>query len=80
MPRGPRHYRKKDKNLSPREIEIIDSVMGGATTADELADQLCIEVLTVRCHLRHIYGKTGARNLADLVLWRIKQGEICGNT
>jgi LuxR family maltose regulon positive regulatory protein len=54
------------ESLSPRELEILRLVAGGATNRD-VADALVITVGTVKSHLNRIMGKLGARNRVEAV-------------
>ncbi len=52
--------------LTAREIDIMGKVAIGFSNED-LADQLCLSVHTVRFHLRNIYSKLGAHNRTQAV-------------
>ena len=54
------------ESLSPRELEILGLIAGGATNRD-VADTLVITVGTVKSHLNRIMGKLGARNRTEAV-------------
>lgn len=54
--------------LTEREIEVVLAVMEGHTTAKELSRAVGIAQPTVNNYLYQIYGKSGARNLAQVVL------------
>jgi DNA-binding NarL/FixJ family response regulator len=56
-----REYRLR---LTAREAEILALVAEGLKNG-EIADQLCISPLTVRWHLRSIYGKLGTHDRAS---------------
>lgn len=51
--------------LTKREAEIAPLVLS-CLTYDQIAERLFISSGTVRTHLVHIYGKTGARNRLEL--------------
>lgn len=59
--------------FSPRQHQLMDAIMDGATTYSDMADALCLSQRTIQTMLLSMYRKTGARNMADLILWRIKQ-------
>jgi LuxR family maltose regulon positive regulatory protein len=52
--------------LTGREIEILEKVAMGFSNED-MADQLCLSVHTVRFHLRNIHWKLGAHNRTQAV-------------
>lgn len=52
--------------LTQAESQVLELVAGGRSPA-ETADHLGIAVSTVRTHLQHLFGKTGARGQSDLV-------------
>ncbi len=52
--------------LTDREIDILRKVAMGLSN-DDLGDQLCLSVHTVRFHLRNIYLKLGAHNRTQAV-------------
>jgi two-component system NarL family response regulator len=59
--------------LSPREREVLRMVVSG-TRSPSIADQLNIAVGTVEVHRRNIMRKTGARTVADLTRYAIREG------
>lgn len=52
--------------LTPREAEILVDLAKGRS-AQEIADDLCISVTTVRTHTRNIYKKTDIHSQTELV-------------
>ena len=52
--------------LSERELDVLTHWLLGETAA-EIAAALCVSENTVRTHVRHIYGKTGAHDRAELL-------------
>lgn len=56
------------KKLTRKEVEIIETILRGHTTAEAIAAQMGITDRTARTHLSNIYTKTGAGNKTDLVL------------
>ena len=54
------------ESLTTREIDILGKVAKGFSNED-LADQLCLSVHTIRFHLRNIFMKLGAHNRTQAV-------------
>jgi len=52
--------------LSPREIEVVDRLAGGADTR-AIAEALFVSEHTVQDHLKSVFDKTGARNRRTLL-------------
>ncbi len=52
--------------FSPRELEVVDQLVQGKSTA-EIAEKLVIAETTVQDHVKHIARKTNARNRAEIV-------------
>ncbi|PIB57862.1 response regulator transcription factor, partial [Pseudomonas sp. 2995-3] len=46
------------KMLTKREIEVLEELCTGNTNRD-ISEKLFISVITVKVHLKHIYGKLG---------------------
>ncbi len=57
--------------LSEREKEVLRLIAEEYSNA-EIADKLCISVRTVDAHKRRLLAKTGAKNVAGLVLYAIE--------
>ena len=55
-----------EKGLSKREVEILQSLARGMTTA-QISSMLFISENTVKTHIRHIFEKLEATNRADAV-------------
>ena len=53
--------------LSERELEVIRYIATGVSNR-EIADQLVVELSTVKKHLTHIYGKLEVLNRAQAIL------------
>jgi DNA-binding NarL/FixJ family response regulator len=66
-PVTPRH----DHTLTPREIQVLQHVAGGATNK-EIAADLGVAVSTVERHLVNLYTKIGARGRADAVAYALR--------
>lgn len=58
---------KDTENLSDRENAILSQVVKGYQD-QEIADELCISVKTVRTHLRNIYKKLQVRSRTEAAL------------
>ena len=59
-------YNQFLKDLSRRELEVIEAILAGNVRYKELAAKLNISVNTVKTHLRNIYQSTGTSNIAAL--------------
>lgn len=59
--------------LSEREIEVLRLLAQGLTNKD-IAQTLCLSVLTVKTHLHHIFGKLGVRSRTEAALWATQRG------
>lgn len=57
---------QKGKQLTEREIEVLELVAIGLTNA-EIGDELYLAEETIKSHMRHILGKLQARNRAHVV-------------
>jgi NarL family two-component system response regulator LiaR len=71
----------KDITISPksaltsREFEVLLALKNGLTS-EEIAQELCLSLSTVKTHLRNIYQKLGVRNRVEAVREGIKRGLI----
>lgn len=54
--------------LTPRELEIVQMVVGGCTNK-EIGETLVIGENTVKSHLTHIFNKVGASSRIELALF-----------
>lgn len=54
--------------LTPREQQIVDSLVRGATVC-EVAMELGLRPSTVRTHIRSVYRKTDVSNRVELLRW-----------
>ncbi|MBN1888984.1 MAG: tetratricopeptide repeat protein [Thermoflexales bacterium] len=62
----PPHAPTLVETLSERELEILRLLVTDLS-APEIAEELVVAVSTVRSHLKHIYGKLGARSRYEAV-------------
>jgi DNA-binding CsgD family transcriptional regulator len=53
-------------SFTPRELDVLDLILGGMNAA-EIAEDLHIAEVTVFDHFKHISQKTNARNRADML-------------
>jgi pimeloyl-ACP methyl ester carboxylesterase/DNA-binding CsgD family transcriptional regulator len=60
-----------DHTLTPREIQVLQHVAGGATNK-EIAADLGVAVSTIERHLVNLYTKIGARGRADAVAYALR--------
>ena len=61
------------ENLSPREVEVLKLVAGGATN-QVAARKLLVSETTIKTHLLHIYTKLGVRDRASAVATAYQRG------
>lgn len=64
-----------DVGLSDREMDVLDCLAQGMTTA-QIAEELYISENTVKTHVRHILDKLDASNRAEAVSKAIQLGVI----
>lgn len=60
--------RKREADLTPREIEVLLMTVSGAKNA-QIASKLFISPHTIRTHLYNIYRKIGVENRFEAILW-----------
>lgn len=60
-------------DLTPRELEILQLVLGGYTN-QEIADEISISRKTVEFHLGNIYTKIGVPTRVMAGIWALQQG------
>jgi DNA-binding NarL/FixJ family response regulator len=63
------------QELSPRELQVLQSVAAGATNR-QIAQALFISEATVKTHLLHLYDKLGARDRASAVAVAYRRGVL----
>lgn len=61
------------EELTEREIEVLRLVCA-EMSSEEIAEKIHLSPRTVEGYRRNLLGKTGARNLAGLVVYAIKHG------
>jgi DNA-binding NarL/FixJ family response regulator len=54
--------------LTPRELEVLRAIAGGATNK-QVAQQIFISEMTVRRHLANIYAKLGVSSRTAAAAW-----------
>lgn len=59
------------KPLSRREGDAVRAVLAGCTTRQAVADHLTVSYGTASAHLWRVFAKTGAYNMADVVLMAV---------
>jgi DNA-binding NarL/FixJ family response regulator len=64
---------RRGDELSPRELEVLQAIAGGATNR-EIAAAMFISEATVKTHLVHLYEKLGARDRASAVSVAYQRG------
>jgi len=70
-----RPINSSNESLSKREEEILQLICMQFTT-EAIADKLFISPKTVNNHRNSLLQKTGAHNVAGLVMWAVKNGVV----
>jgi len=73
--KAPRPVLQDEELLSDREIDVLKLICQ-QKTAKEIGDQLFITQRTAEGHKNNLFAKTGAKNIAGLVIYAIQQGII----
>lgn len=68
-----RKDRVRDHELSDREIDVLALLALGRTN-QQIADQLCVSVHTVRAHLRSVMQKLGVKNRVQAAAYALNSG------
>ncbi len=69
--RGHPPARRQESNLTPRELEILTSLVDGLSYK-LIADKLFLSPLTVHSHIKHIYEKLHVHSKAEAVSKALK--------
>ena len=60
-----------DEELTSREVEILVMICEGSTS-QEISEKLHISLKTVESHRSNLFLKTGVRNVAELIVWAVR--------
>ncbi|WP_216587901.1 response regulator [Streptomyces brasiliscabiei] len=64
-----------ESSLSSRELDVARLVAVGRTN-QEISDELCLSLSTVKTHLGHIHHKLGVRNRVEVAAWAWANGTV----
>jgi len=73
--KAPKPVLQEEELLSDREIDVLKLICQ-QKTAKEIGDILFITQRTAEGHKNNLFAKTGAKNIAGLVIYAIQQGII----
>jgi two-component system response regulator DevR len=62
--------------LTPRELEVLELMVDGATSTEEMAERLNVSVNTLRNHTQHILEKMQAHTRLEAVTRAIRAGLV----
>lgn len=71
----PKPIIEEDEVLSEREIDVL-KLLCQQKTAKEIGEKLFITKRTVEGHKNNLFAKTGAKNVAGLVIYAVQNGII----
>jgi DNA-binding NarL/FixJ family response regulator len=63
------------EQLTDREKEVLSLIFKGCTSK-EIADRLFLSIKTVEVHRTNILRKANVRNIAELILWALKNNLV----
>ena len=66
---------KSSEELTNRENDILDLICKGHTS-HEISEKLFISIKTVEVHRTNIFRKANTRNLAELIIWAVKNNHF----
>jgi len=70
MPSGAEKARQKSFGLTPRELEVVSTIVAGYTNKD-IAQKFTISEQTVKHHLTNIFDKLGVSTRLELALFAV---------
>ena len=70
MPSGAEQARQKAFGLTPRELEVVSTIVAGYTNKD-IAQKFTISEQTVKHHLTNIFDKLGVSTRLELALFAV---------
>ncbi len=70
MPTGAEQARQKAFGLTPRELEVVSTIVAGYTNKD-IAQKFTISEQTVKHHLTNIFDKLGVSTRLELALFAV---------
>jgi DNA-binding NarL/FixJ family response regulator len=72
---GPAPDLRIDSTLTPREQEVLQKAAQGLGN-EEIAEELAIDMETVKQHIKHILKKLGLVDRTQAALWALRKGLI----
>lgn len=66
---------EKEKALSPREVEVLKLICKGLSSK-EISEELFLSPKTIEVHRSNLLRKTDQKNIAQLVIWALKNNHI----
>lgn len=77
-PKSPEYHLSQKDDITKRELEVLQLCCQQFTN-QEIADQLFISIKTVETHKGNLLSKTGAKNIAGLIIYAIQNDLIDPN-